>query len=457
MREIFFDPDRRKFIRLSAASSLALPWADHVARVIRDVCDEEQDSRPKQEPAPPEVRVAFIGIGGRGSFILRSHGYWRDEELREAGYAHPPHSQLPSIKVAAICDVYQPRVDEMLRTLAKYDVKATGTQDWHKIIDDKNIDAVFITTPDLWHGPIALAAMEAGKDVYVEKCMTNNLEEAKQLREVVHKTGKVLQVGHQNRHNTYQRIAARLYKEGVLGNVHLVETGVGRNNKEGAYATTPPPRITSAQLAWDLFSPKNLGFAFDADRAFNWRKYWAYSTGIAGDLMSHDIDAVNRILELSIPDTVTALGGIYAWKDGRETPDHYSVLHDYKDRGIVFHYSASLANSYERKTTIMGSDANLLLGFELKIYPDHGSTRYAEELKSGKFNPYEPFIAYAGPPASAQLATAPTLAWADGKGLTFTDLGGQRADVTRLAIEEFYMGVRGRRKPQCGVEEGFGR
>jgi predicted dehydrogenase len=450
------EPTRRTFLKRAATLSAGIPFADHFDRVVREVTEESQDlaaSRPAANASP--VNVAVIGLGGRGSHVLRSHGYWPDEELRKTGYKEPPQKLLPGIRVLGVCDVYKPRVNAALGWLGQYGVKAKGFDDWRAVIDDPEVQAVIITTADLWHTPIALAAVQAGKDVYVEKCMSQTVEEAKELRRQVRASKCVLQVGHQNRHNTYQKIAARLYKDGVLGKVHVIQTAVGRNYPEGAYAGPLPPKEADRFIRWESYLPKELAGQRDLDKLFNWRKYWTFSTGIAGDLLSHDVDMANRVLELTIPDTATASGGIYAWLDGRETPDHYTVVHEYRDRGITFLYNASLANSFERETTILGTDATLVLGFKIEVFADHGSSRYAADLKAGKMATGEPFIRFEGPPTSAKLVTSPTMAWADGKGLTFTDVGGQRADVTRLALEEFYENVRTRRKPLCGVDEGF--
>lgn len=449
------EASRRAFLRRVLGGSAGVPFSDVFERVVREVLEEEQEPVASRVSKGDAIRVAVVGLGNRGSHILRSHGYWPREELEKSGYGTAPQPPIRDAAVTMVCDVYEPRVAFTLDVLGKYGVRASGTTDWHEVIESSSVDAVIVATADLWHTPIAVGALQAGKDVYVEKCMSQSIDEAKALRTAVRRSKQVLQVGHQNRHNTYQKIAARLVKDGVLGHVGVLQASLGRNNPAGAYAAPLPSGVRESDVRWDRYLPPERSKEKDLDKLFNWRRYWGFSTGIAGDLLSHDVDMANRVLELTIPDAVVASGGIYGWKDGRETPDTYSVVHEYTGASVQFLYNATLANSFERKTVLLGSDATLVMGFELHVYPDHGSSRYADELKSGKMNPYHPFISFEGPAASTKLVTSPTAAWADGKGLTFTDVEGQRKDVTRLALEEFYENVRTRRKPVCGVDEGF--
>lgn len=407
----------------------------------------------------PPIGVAFIGVGARGSHLLRTHGFWPDSELIKIGATKAPFDMIPNTDVRAICDVYKGHLVRAGATVEKYTKRLPRlTADWRDVIADKSIDAVYIATADVWHGPIAIAAVEAGKHVYVEKCMTQTVEEAKRLRDAARKSKSlVVQVGHQNRHNSYQQILAKLVKDGVLGKVSVIQTALGRNTPEGAYALPILARIEAdpEAIAWDSYIPKGVEVPRRSDRLFNWRKYWSFSTGISGDLLSHEVDAANMVLDLDIPDQVTASGGIYAHKDGRETPDVYSVIHDYRDRELSLTYNATLSNSFERKSLFLGSDATAVLGFDLNVYPDFGSTRYAAELASRKLNPDNPFIQFQGPAHDPRLKTSPTLAWADNKGLTFTVVNGKRYDVTRKAIEEFHENIQKNGKPLCGVDEGF--
>lgn len=416
-------------------------------------------ARAEAEDAPRSPNetfgIAFIGLGGRGSHLLRSHGYWPRSELQKAGYAEPPQKPLPNVSVRALCDLYEGRLYAARAACGNYQQLPEIHRDYRRVLDDPTVDAVVIATADLWHGPIALAALQAGKHVYVEKCMTNTIAEAKALRDLARQSDRVVQVGHQNRHSTYHESAARLIREGVIGKVTVVQMTLGRNTPEGAYVGAVPPDASPSTLSWDLFLPPGSDLPFDAEKFFSWRKYSLFSTGIAGDLLSHEVDVANMMTGTRIPDRVTASGSIRHWKDGRDTPDVYSAVHEYEDANLTLTYNATLANSFDRRTTICGTDGTIVLSHELMVYAEPTSERYAEQFRQQKIHWNEPFIQLTGPGRKPELVTSPTLAWADGKGLTFTTVGDKVVDVTRLAVEEFHACCRSGARPRCSVEEGF--
>ena len=443
-RRAFLD----RSVKLSAAGFLGAKLVGAAAA---------QDAAPAAGSASPndKIGLAFIGLGGRGTTLLRTHGYWSQVMMDKGGFKKSPHPLMPDVSVRALCDVYQGRLDAARQVVAKYGEKPALHRDFRRVLDDPTVDAVYIATTDIWHAPIALAAIEAGKDVYVEKCMTQTIAEAKALRDRVRGSDRILQVGHQNRHSTYHEYAQRLVKDGVIGKVSVIQMSLGRNSAENAYVGYVPPDASPETISWDLFLPPGLELPFDPEKLFSWRKYYAFSTGIAGDLLSHEVDAANMVLGLDIPERVTSSGGIYSWKDGRDTPDVYSVVHEYPSRDVTFTYNATLANSFDRKTTICGSDGTIVLGLELKVYGEPTSERYAEQFAQQKMSPDRPFIEFQGPTRSPEMVTSPTVAWADGKGLTFTTVDNKLVDVTRLAIEEFRDSVRTREAPTCGVDQGF--
>ncbi|HZM01290.1 MAG TPA: Gfo/Idh/MocA family oxidoreductase [Planctomycetota bacterium] len=443
---------RRRFLERSAALSAAglLGARLGAPAAAQDAAAPAASGSPKDK-----LGLAFVGLGGRGLYLLRAHGYWSQAELERTGRTEPAQPLLPDVSVRALCDVYQGALDAGRACVEPYGERPAAHRDWRRVIDDPSVDAVYVATADVWHAPIALAALEAGKDVYVEKCMTNTIAEAKALREAVRRTGRVLQAGHQNRHSTYFEYARRLVADGVIGKVSVIQMTLGRNTPEGAYVNAVPADASPETISWELYQPPGLEQPFDPAKLFSWRRYFAFGTGIAGDLLSHDVDAANMILGLGIPERVTASGGIYAWKDGRETPDVYSVLHEYPAQGLSLTYNATLANNYDRKTTLCGTDGTLVLGLDLKVYGDPKSARYAQQFQDKTMQKDVPFIEFAGPIRNPELVTSPTTAWAEGKGLTFTTVGDKVVDTTRLAVEEFRTNVRERRRPLCGVDEGF--
>ncbi|MFN0208039.1 MAG: Gfo/Idh/MocA family protein [Planctomycetota bacterium] len=451
-----YNSTRRDFIKsvgAAVAGSSAASFVD-LDQVLLD-----QDPAPASAPqAGPNttIGVALIGVGSRGSHLRRSHGYWSVQELARETFKAAPPARIAGVEIRTVADCYKARAEEAQAAIQSLGGNARIETDWRRVMDDKNIDAVVIATADVWHTPIALAAAQAGKDVYVEKCMSNNVKEAKELKSYIKANpARILQVGHQNRHSNYHKIARELIKTGTLGKISSVQATLGRNTSDGAYANKVSSELRERIVGWELFLPPGCKEEFSVDKFLNWRKYWAFSTGMAGDLLSHEIDAVNMLLGVEIPDSVVASGGNYIYKDGRETPDVYSVIHEYKDRELTLTYNGTFGSAYDRKLTICGTDAAMVLGLELAVYPDSGSTRYRKELDAGKMNPASPFIHFAGPTRDPKLKTSPTLAWAEGKGLTFTDIGGKRLDVTRLHLEEFYKNVRERTAPTCGIDDGY--
>jgi predicted dehydrogenase len=441
---------RRTFLdRSFTVSAAGLLGASLLPRALA------QDAPAASSSPNDTIGLAFIGLGNRGSYLMRSHGYWSPEALAEAGYKQPPHAPLPGISLRALCDVYQGRLDDARAAAEPYGEKPAMHRDWRRVIDDPTVDAVYIATADLWHAPIAIAAIEAGKDVYVEKCMTQTIEEAKRLRDLVRASGRILQAGHQNRHSSYHEIAQRLIADGVIGKVSVIQMTLGRNTREGAYIQDVPSDASPDTISWDLFLPPGVEQPFDPERLFSWRKYFEFSTGIAGDLLSHEVDAANMVLGLDIPERVTASGGIYAWKDGRDTPDVYSVIHEFPARGLTFTYNATLANNFDRKATLCGSDGTMILGLELQVFADPKSARYERQFREQTMRKDQPFIEFKGPVRAPELVTSPTLSWADGKGLTFTTVNDKVVNVTRLAVEEFVANLRERKRPRCSIEEGF--
>ncbi|MCP4647765.1 MAG: gfo/Idh/MocA family oxidoreductase, partial [bacterium] len=139
------------------------------------------------------------------------------------------------------------------------------------------------------------------------------------------------------------------------------------------------------------------------ERFFRWRCWWDYGTGLSGDLLTHEFDAINQILGMGIPSSATASGGVYFYKDKtkghyvneiREVPDVWNAVLEYPDLDFSILYSASLASNHNRGKTIMGHDGSMELGNSLTVYADRQSTRYADQIKSGLIDPELPIYTY---------------------------------------------------------------
>ena len=403
--------------------------------------------------APNEmVRLGFIGVGGRGMGMLGTLGYAHPDPTR----GREPLSRLDAVEVVAVCDAYDDHLDLAATSVKEAGGDAARYTSYRQMLDEVKLDAVVIATPDHLHVPITIAAMQAGCDVYVEKCMTNSLEELDALREAKERTGRILQVGHQHRQHTIRRAAREVIRKGSLGRVTLVQSYLSRPE-----AWTKPARrgvATRKKIHWQEFLGPAPAVHYEPNRFFNWRQYWDYSTGIAGDLMSHELDTIHYVLGLGEPASAVASGGIYYWKDKRETPDTLTVVLEYPDHDLSVMYSANLHNSYHHRPTVfLGDDATMALDWELRVFPDANSKRYAEELAQKKVVRHKPMLWLGrrkGEPLSQTAAVSEL--WLESEGVLTTSRDGRILDTSRLNHEELYQCMRTRREPSCGFDAVYG-
>jgi len=249
------------------------------------------------------------------------------------------------------------------------------------------VDAVFIATPDFWHAPMAIRAAELKKHVYVEKALCRTLPEAKAIRKAVRDNKIVLQLGHHQNSDPYFIKAREICRSGQLGKVALVRTYIDRTSAfpewqfYTAYNIQDTPKDANPQsIDWKRFLANAPEIAFDAERFFRWRCWWEYGTGIAGDLMSHQWDAVNMTTGLGIPEAVQTMGGLYFWKQDREVPDQWHVMFEYPKKETNVTFACTFHNRHHGTNTyVFGRDATLevhtdwcrLYGAEWK--PEYGS------------------------------------------------------------------------------------
>ena len=277
------------------------------------------------------INVGFIGVGGRGSSLLRL--VLRMAEERE------------DIRVTAVCDVYEKR-----KRLAQERSGAEfATLDYREVLARPDVDAVVVATPDHWHGQIALDALDRGKDVYLEKPMCHTIEEARKVAEKVKQTKGVLQVGSQTTSARQWWKARKAIADGMIGRLLTSQGSYHRNSVRGEWNYTIDPDAGPAgkgenRIDWKTWLGPPSTRAWDPERFFRFRKYWDYSGGIATDLFYHVVAPLNICWEApQFPYRVMASGGIYAFKD-REVPDTFNLLADFaKGHSLVL--SSSMANS----------------------------------------------------------------------------------------------------------------
>ncbi|MDW7693563.1 Gfo/Idh/MocA family oxidoreductase [Flammeovirgaceae bacterium SG7u.111] len=270
--------------------------------------------------ANDKVNLAVIGAGSRGRGLMKIM------------------QDVPSIQMVAACDVRQKNLDKAKELIGK---GAKGYVDYRKLLEDKDVDAVLISTPLSMHSQMAIDALDAGKHVYCEKTMAYD---AAQALAMVSKSKEnkdlIFQTGHQYHSSRLYTKVVDLIKEGNIGKVMGFECQWNRNGD------------------WrrKVDDPKN-------ERLINWRMYREYSKGLLAELSSHQIDFANWVTD-SHPESVIGSGGIDYWKDGRETYDNTRVIFNYPG-GVKATYTCLTFNSYsDYRIKVFGDEATLFLGYD---------------------------------------------------------------------------------------------
>jgi predicted dehydrogenase len=300
--------------------------------------------------ANDRINTAVIGLGGRGSYLLRM-------ALHRAG-------EKNDVAVVALCDVYQARLSRAAQ-------KATDAKQYthhQELLDRKDIDAVMIATPDHWHAPITLAALDRGFDVYCEKPMTHTIEEAAQVAAAVREKKRVMQIGVQALSWARWHKIREIVQAGTLGQVVAVQGTYSRNNPNGDWnwdiaPDAGPDATGDAHIDWKQWLGAATQRPFDADRFFRFRKYWDYSGGIATDLHYHIVAPFHLALENEHPVRVSGMGGLWVYNDGREVPDTFLTAADYPGKYSML-VQSSQVNEIGPLLTLRGTHATVHLGDE---------------------------------------------------------------------------------------------
>ncbi|MCE5272878.1 Gfo/Idh/MocA family oxidoreductase [bacterium] len=455
-----------------------------------------QNTRKKKPAVTPSrndtLGIAFIGVGSRGKDHMRALGYVLDKDLEPGATPGEQVRKELNIRCSAVCDLYEPNLE--------YAKSVTGGEaktytDYEELLASPDVDAVVVATTDHWHAPIARAAAEAGKHVYVEKCMTHSVREAYDLREAVRRKGTVLQLGHQNRNSSRYEDAIRVIDSGILGHVTLVQCYTNRNNNNGAWFRNVPaahgPKSAASgprNLDWDRYVANTEKLPYDPNRFFNWSCYWDYSTGLSGQLLTHEMDVINMILQLGIPASASASGGIYHFReyqamqtaDGqpldtnaplptgavprpdvprilREVPDVFQVVYEWSDRGLTVVYNATLACGRQRGQIYMGNEATMDLTNGVQVFADPESKKFAQLLKDGEVKPTEPMLSFTGAAGKGLDAlTSATSSFYQSLGLLYDFQNGKRVDITYLHHKNWLEHIRANDQDTlCNIEDGF--
>jgi predicted dehydrogenase len=232
------------------------------------------------------------------------------------------------VACVAICDTHRGRGDEGRELIGG---GCRGFADFRRLLDDRDVQAVVISTPDHWHALMTMLACAAGKDVYVEKPLTLFVREGRWMVEVARRHKSVVQVGTQQRSGGHYDRARQLIRDGHIGRVHSVRMHAYRNILPGFGSPAdcnPPP-----ELDWNLFLGPAPARAYNPNRGiYHFRWFWDYSGGQMTNLAHHALDIVHWTLGGEFTD-VTSCGGRFALEDNGETPDTQDALFGFTAEG----------------------------------------------------------------------------------------------------------------------------
>ena len=297
--------NRRSFIKVAGAASASslIGTKVHALAAI-------QEEPAKPIAANDHIQIALIGAGGQGQYDTKAA------------------VQVPGVKLVAAADCYDGRLAHC-KELWGNDVFTT--RDYNEILARKDIDAVIIGTPDHWHKQASVDAMKAGKDVYCEKPMIHLYSDGPAMIEAAHATNRILQVGSQRVSSIIYLKAKELLAAGAIGKLNMVTARWDRNSAMGAWSYTVPPDASPETCDWPRFEGTAPKIPFNAEQFFQWRKWKAYGSGVAGDLFVHLFSGTHFITGSHGPTRAMATGGLRFWNDGRDVPDVMLGLFDYRE------------------------------------------------------------------------------------------------------------------------------
>jgi predicted dehydrogenase len=424
------------------------------------------------------IRIGMVGCGSRGRYLMKALGFlhperidqyevWAQENKYWNEYLRDFNAQQSlNVKITAVCDVFDKNAGDAIATGANLHRNGSGGEmdklpkryrTYQELAAASDVDAIIISTPDHLHVPVVMEAVKHGKHVYCEKPLSWTVAETYEVREVVKNSGIIFQLGHQGRQTESYQVAKALIDRNILGKISLIEVCTNRNDPNGAWVYDIDPDANENNIDWQQFIGPAPWHDFSLERFFRWRCWWDYSTGLSGDLFTHEYDAMNQIFGLGIPQSAAASGGIYFFKDGRTVPDVLNMAFEYPDRDLTLLYSATLASERNRGKVIMGHDAYMELDESLLVMADPKSTRYADKIQDGIIEPHKPLFSYFPGQEKIDAITSPTEKYFAGRGLLYTYRDGVAYDTSHLHLREWlnYIRINNGKQPSCDIDQAF--
>jgi predicted dehydrogenase len=351
----------------------------------------------------PGIKLGLIGCGTRGiSHLLSLQGSRRAQ-------------------VVAFADLYDGHL-QRAREICAANSGATAdlfTRDYHQVLGRGDLDAVILAVPDFWQEKIFTAAVAAGKPVYCEAPFGQTIAAGEAMLAAAKKSGVVVQVGSGAPSSVACQRAREIVESGRLGDIYLIDIVRDISTSLGSWRAPYPPDASPESIDWDAYQQgTHHTQAFDLPRFFDWRCYWDYGSGVAGDALIDSLTAVQWIMNSPDPTSITASGGNYRWHDGRETPDIFRAELAYPS--FALHLSCAMTTSSRgHKLSISGSSATLVLedsrgtGFDsLRVLSEPETEPYVSAVAAWAEQPRQWFYMMHGLDAAGRPSSGlpPTLA-----------------------------------------------
>ncbi|HSU31126.1 MAG TPA: Gfo/Idh/MocA family oxidoreductase [Bryobacteraceae bacterium] len=296
------------------------------------------------------IRLGVIGVGGRGTFVVAAFG------------------RNPAVQITAVCDVYEPNLERGVSISSAHGQRKPRAYHYYRdLLNDKDIDAVLIATPEHWHHRMVLDALASGKDIYVEKPLCRTPEQGAELVAAEQISNQIVQCGMQRRSYDLFIRAKETMDSGALGKVRMVRSW-WLNNYLGAEKITK----LDGKLDWDEWQGPAPRRPFDPDRFHNWRYYSDYAGGVVADQGAHVFDGIHLLMGSGPPVTVTASAG-KPHRPEFDTPESVMVAARYPEDYIAvftINYAAmKYRPQHDQLNQFDGDNARLDVGREdLSVY-----------------------------------------------------------------------------------------
>lgn len=287
-----------------------------------------------------------MGVGGRARYLI--------EQLLRLGGA----------ELVAVSDAYEPRRAEIRQKLAP---AAREYVEYRELLEQKDIDAVVIGSPDHWHVPMTIDAIGAGKDVYVEKPVSHSIEEGERLGKAAAGARRIIQIGYQQRSWEHFQLAREIIASGKLGKITMVLASWYQNYPRWM---TGQPRVDREKLDWKRFLGSAPDQPFDETRFLRWRWFWDFGGGHLTDLYSHWIDVIHWLMGVDSPLSVDAMGQSFVLKQF-ECPDTMSASYVYPGGWMAVYTGTIIAHLEGGNLVFRGTRAMMKLNRDgFAVYPE---------------------------------------------------------------------------------------